>query len=201
LQSKMTQEILSAGIFYFVLYYSLVFTGVPVMFFFLWTFFDFLKKNIWMVYMGMTLAFIGVPLAFFFTRQWWFLWFYPFSLPLQIAGFLIFWITFIAIMVAERSITFKVRFFIPLLQGKRVHLRMDGVYRYLRHPMYAVFPWMLLGALLYTGELILISPFLFNLMTRRWYALREEERLALQCDGNYAHYKNQTPYCFYPKLS
>ncbi len=66
--------------------------------------------------------------------------------------------------------------------------------------MYAVYPWTVLGAFFYTGQLILIPVFLFTMMARTWHAEKEETHLKKVVIGDYAKYMKHTPNRFYPKL-
>jgi protein-S-isoprenylcysteine O-methyltransferase Ste14 len=118
----------------------------------------------------------------------------------QIFGLLLIVFTSLVVILAESEITIKVRFFYPLLKASPFKLHSKGIYKYVRHPMYAVFPLFILGSLLYTGQLVILPVIIFNLMTRSWYAKHEEEHLKKIVIGDYAHYMKQTPNRFYPKL-
>ena len=102
--------------------------------------------------------------------------------------------------IVDHQLGFKVRFFVHVLNEKRFKLSTGGIFKYVRHPIYALIPVMILGAFLYTGEYIIICPLVFNLMTRWWYARKEEAYVSQFADGDYAAYVKQTPNRFYPKV-
>lgn len=104
------------------------------------------------------------------------------------------------IKISEMGIGRMVRMFYPLLKGKKYHLKTTGIYSFVRHPIYTAFPLIILGALLYTGQLILLIPLIFNLLTRTWYATKEESYTQQVVIGDYEAYKKRTPNRFYPKL-
>lgn len=183
-----------------ILYTTLGMVVIPVFFFFLWTFFDFWKKHIGWFYVLLVGLYVGAIAAFYFTQQYWTFWYYAFPAWSQIVGLVIYLFAGLSIKVAQNSITIPVRFFYPLLKGEKFHLRTDGIYKHLRHPMYALFPWAVFGVLLYTGQLILAPVFLFLLVARSWWAKKEEAHLKKTVIGDYDKYMKQTPNRFYPKL-
>lgn len=190
-----------AAIFYnFILYGTLMVAVLPLAYFFLWIFFIFWQKHIRIFYFGACVLFCGTLLVFYFTRNYWMNWYYEFPVGVQIVGLLFIVFSYVILKLAQSSITTRVRFFYPLLKGERFHLKTTGIYKYLRHPIYAIFPLAFLGALLYTGQLIIFPIFLFNLLARTWYARREEKHLKKIVIGDYDKYMTQTPNRFYPKF-
>lgn len=196
----MSTGLLVAIVYFVILFGSLACASIPVIFFFLWTFFDFWKKHIVLFYVFIVLLCGGTIAAFYFTEHLWIYWHYGFPNWLQIIGLLIIVFGYLAVKLAQSAITIPVRFFYPLLKGKPIHLKTDGLYKYVRHPMYAVYPWTVLGAFFYTGQLILIPVFLFTMMARTWHAEKEETHLKKVVIGDYAKYMKHTPNRFYPKL-
>lgn len=196
----MSSELLVTIVYNFFLYVGLGLVGLPVAFFLLWTFFDFWKKHMVLFYVMFALVFAAAVACFYFTKHFWIYWYYPFSSWLQIIGLLMIVFAFVAIKLSEMTITFPVRMFYSLLKGKQIRLKTDGLYKYLRHPIYAVFPWIVFGALLYTGQLILFPVFLLNLFARNWYAPKEEIYLKKVVIGDYDKYMRQTPNRFYPSF-
>jgi len=183
-----------------ILYGTLGTVAIPFVFFFLWTFFNFWKKHIWLFYVLLLVLYLGSIAVFYFTRGSWIYMYYSFPVWAQVAGLLFFVVSGTIVKIAERSITISVRFFYPLLKGVRFHLKTTGIYKYIRHPMYAVFPWFVFGVFLYTGQLILLPVFFFLLVTRTWWAKKEERYLKKIVVGDYDKYMKQTPNRFYPKF-
>jgi len=197
----MSSDLLVAIVYDLLLYVGLGLVGLPVAFFLLWTFFDFWKKHIVFFYVMFVVVLAAAVAGFYFTNHYWIYWYYPFPSCLQIIGLLLIVFAFIVINLSEMTISIPVRMFYTLLKGKQIHLKTDGLYKYLRHPIYAVFPWVVFGTMLYTGQLILIPVFLLNLLARHWYAAREEIYLRNVVIGDYDKYKKQTPTRFYPSFS
>ncbi len=196
----MTAELLVTIVYDMILYGTLAVIVLPVLFFLLWTFFDFWKKHIGLFYFMAAVLFAGTIAAFYFSQHYWIYWYYSFPSWIQIIGLLLLVFSSLFVILAEASITARVRFFYPLLKGERIHLKTTGVYKFIRHPMYAVFPWFIFGALLYTGQLILFPVFLINLLARNWYAAKEEVHLKKVVIGDYEKYMKQTPNRFYPNF-
>ena len=194
----MSAGLLVALVYDIILYGALAATALPIAFFLLWIFFDFWKKYILLFYVTVVVLFAGTVAAFYFTNHYWIYWYYPFPWWVQIIGLLFMIFSYLIVKLAQTSITTLVRFFYPLLKGQPIHLHVRGFYKYVRHPMYAVFPWAILGAFLYTGQLILLPVFLFNLLARNWYAAKEESHLKKVVIGDYEKYMKQTPNRFYP---
>jgi protein-S-isoprenylcysteine O-methyltransferase Ste14 len=190
---------LLAGIFYYLVLYGTLATAIiPVFFFLQWNFFSFWQKHVLLFYA----FFSGLPVvsaaAFYFTQKYWIFWYYAFPGWVQLIGLFLVVASFVVIKLAELSITKKVRFFYPLLKSEKFHLKITGLYKYVRHPIYAVFPWIILGAIFYTGQLVLLPVMIFNLIGRNWYAPCEEEHLKKLAIGDYENYKKHTPFRFYP---
>lgn len=183
-----------------VLYGTLSMAVIPVLFFLQWTFFRFWQKHYLLFYFLFFGLLAGTAAAFYLSQQYWIYWYYPFQAPVQLTGLALLVASYVIIKVAELSITKKVRFFYPLLKSEKFHLKTTGIYKYLRHPIYAVLPWMILGAMFYTGQLVLLPVICFNLIGRNWYVPREEEHLKKLVIGDYEAYKKHTPYRFYPKI-
>ncbi len=190
---------LLVNIFYYTaLYGSLSMAIVPVLFFLQWTFFRFWQKHIFVFYILFFGLFVATAAAFYYTQQYWIYWYYQFPVPVQLVGLLIVVASYIVIKLAEYAITKKVRFFYPLLKNQKFNLYTTGIYKYVRHPIYAVFPWMILGAMLYTGQLILLPVMIFNMLGRNLYVPQEERCLQKLAIGDYEEYKKHTPFRFYP---
>lgn len=196
----MSSELLVLIVYNFLLYIGLGLVALPLAFFLLWTFFDFWKRNIVLFYGMFVLAVAAGVSGFYFTKHFWIYWYYPFPPWLQVIGLLLMVFSLIVVKLSEMTITLPVRMFYALLKEKHIHLKTSGLYKYLRHPIYAVFPWMVFGALLYTGQLILFPVFLLNLAARHWYAAREEVYLRKVVIGDYDKYMKQTPTRFYPSF-
>jgi protein-S-isoprenylcysteine O-methyltransferase Ste14 len=196
----MTGEQFVSGFYTIVLYGTLGVVSIPVIFFFLWAFFSFWRKHVVLFYVFLFTAYLGSIAGFYFTQKYWIYLYYPFPSWLQICGLMLLVFSSLVVLIAERSITIPVRFFYPLLKGIRFPLHVRGIYKYVRHPMYAVFPWLVLGVFFYTGQLILFPVFLFILVTRTFYANAEESYLKKIFGGDYEKYMKQTPNRFYPKL-
>jgi protein-S-isoprenylcysteine O-methyltransferase Ste14 len=196
----MTTDLIVTIVYDLILYGALSSVALPVMFFLLWSFFDFWKKHIVTYYCFALVLVFGSAAIFYFTRDLWILWYYAFPAWVQIIGLILIVFSYLIVKLSEVSISLPVRLFYPLLKSKHFHLRTDGLYKFVRHPIYAVLPWVSFGAMLYTGQLILLPVFLFNLLARCWYASKEEQHLQKTVVGDYAKYKLQTPNRFYPKL-
>jgi protein-S-isoprenylcysteine O-methyltransferase Ste14 len=196
----MNTELITSLVFYVILYTSLVCAVLPLMFFLLWSFTGFFKKHIVVFYLLTAGLFVGATVLFYLTQKFWILWYYPFPAWAQIAGLLIWLVGIAVIKISEMSIGRMVRMFYPLLKGEKYHLKTTGIYGLVRHPIYTAFPLIILGALLYTGQLILLVPLIFNLLTRTWYASKEESYTQQVVIGDYEAYKKKTPNRFYPKL-
>jgi len=196
----MNGELLVTIVYYFILYCSLSMLAVPVMFFMLWTFTGFFKKHIPLFYVMIVVLFGGAMAGFYFTTHSWIYLYYPFPAWVQIIGLLLFVMGFVVIKIAELTISRIVRAFYPMLKGEKFHLKTTGIYKYLRHPIYAVIPWIVLGSLLYTGQLILLIPLILNLLTRTWFAKKEEAYTKDKVIGDYDAYMKKTPNRFYPKF-
>ncbi len=75
----------------------------------------------------------------------------------------------------------------------------SGVYRWVRHPLYASLIWMFIGgSLIYAGYFSLLSVF-FIFVPMMYYRARQEERLLTSEFSEYTDYKKQTG-MFFPKL-
>lgn len=198
----MNSELIASGFFYFILYTSFVLAAIPFIFFFFWRFLSFWQKHHPAFFYLMFLGFcVGIPVAFALTQHFWFTtWYYPFPKWLQIVGLIIIFVAYCIIKLAEYKITVAVRLFWPVLKNQKFHLKTDGLYKYVRHPIYAIFPLVLVGGLFYTGELVILPVLLLNLLARNWYARKEERYVETHAIGDYEKYKKQTPYRFYPKF-
>lgn len=196
----MNGELITTIVFYIILYTSLACFAIPILFFLLWTFTGFFKKHIALFYVVAVVLFTAFPALFYFTQKFWILWFYPFPAWIQIAGLFLWFLAIIIVKVSEMNIGRLVRMFYPLLKGEKFHLKTTGIYKYLRHPIYAAFVLMVLGAVFYTGQLVLLLPLVFNLLTRTWYASKEEAYTKHIIIGDYDAYKKKTPNRFYPKF-
>lgn len=196
----MSTELLVTIVYFLIFLGGLSVTAVPFMFFFLWTFFAFWKKHIVWFYILCITLWAAIIAAFYFTEHLWVYWYYAFPQWVQIVGLILVVFSSIVLKLAEATITVQVRFFYPLLKEKPIRLKTTGIYKHLRHPMYAIFPLIVLGALFYTGQLILIPVFFLVLITRTWCADQEESHLKKVVKGDYKKYMKQTPNRFYPKL-
>lgn len=197
----MDTQLIGQILYYVVLYAGLSLTMIPFFFFLFWNFLNFWKKRgAWFFYAFMVTFFVAGILAFVLTQDRWILWYYAFPQWVQILGLCVAIVSGIIIKMAEIKITRAVRFFRPVIKGEKFQLQTDGAYRYVRHPIYAVFPWYAFGVLLYTGQLILLPIFVFNMLARTWYAKKEEAYLAGHVTGDYEKFKRQTPNRFYPSF-
>lgn len=196
----MDGELLVNILYTVILYVALGTIVIPVQFLLLWKFLGFWKKHVALFYVMLVFLYTLVLAAFYLFNRLWIYWFFPFPIQLQIFGLLIFLLGGFVVRLAQSTITLPVRLFYPLLKGEKIHLRTDGFYRYLRHPMYAVFPWMILGVLFYTGQLILLPIVLLLFVTRKWYAVQEENYLLHHVVGDYKKYMKETPNRFYPTI-
>jgi protein-S-isoprenylcysteine O-methyltransferase Ste14 len=196
----MDSQLLVTIVYNIILYGALLCAGLPIMFFSLWSGFSFWKKHVFFYYFHLVFLFLAVAAGFYFSQHLWIYWYYSFPSWVQIIGLLLIVVAFLIIKLAELTITFKVRFFYPLLKDKSFHLKMNGIYKVVRHPMYAIFPWFVFGSFLYTGQLIIFPVFIFVLLTRSWFAKKEESYLQKIMPGDYEKYMKQTPNRFYPKF-
>ncbi len=196
----MSGELLAAIVFDLILYGTLACAAIPLLFFLLWTFFNFWKKYYLLFYFTGIVLLAAIPTAFYFTQHYWIYLYYPFPAWVQIIGLILIIFSYLVVKLAQASISVPVRFFFPVLKNHPIQLKTKGVYRYVRHPIYAVFPLIVIGGLLYTGELVLFPVFFLVLVTRKWYAVREEAYLKQNLHGDYEKYMKQTPNRFYPKI-
>ena len=187
-------------VYYLVLYSALAMLAVPVVFFFLWKFLGFFRKHRRLFYIFCILLFSGVITWFYFTRNDWILWYHAFPSYIQIVGLLLFVASFMVMRMVDHHLGMKVRLFWPVLKGEEFKLVTGGVFKIVRHPIYALIPLLVLGSLLYTGEWMLIYPLLFNLLTRGWYARKEEACFMQFAAADYDNYRKRTQHRFYPKI-
>jgi len=160
----------------------------------------FFKKHRRFFYFLTFMLFAGVIAGFYYMRNDWLLWYYAFPSYIQVSGLLLFIASFLLMRIVDHHLGFKVRIFWSVLKGESYQLATGGLFKIVRHPIYALVPVMIIGALLYTGEWVLLYPLFFNLMTRRWYARREEAYVKQFATGDYETYVKQTQNRFYPKL-
>jgi len=196
----MDSQTLVSIVYTVILYGSLVYIAIPIVFFLLWTFFDFWKKHIELFYAVTLLLFAATVAGFYYTQHLWIYWYYAFPPVLQMLGLLFILFTYSIGKLAQVSITVQGRYFYALLKGEKTHLKTDGLYKYVRHPIYAMVPFGILGALFYTGQLIFIPILFFNLAARGWYAEQEEKQLKKFWLSHYEAYEKKTPNRFYPKF-
>lgn len=194
----MSGELLVTIVYYLILCSAFACASIPVVFFFLWSFFDFWKKHVITFYVMMTALVAGAFAVVYFTQHFWIYWYYPFPWWAQIFGLLLVIFGYLVIRLSQAAITMPVRLFYPLLKGKAIHLKTTGLYRFVRHPIYAVYPWIIFGSFLYSGQFILIPCFFFALFTRTWFVEKEEIQLRKVIVGDYDKYMKQTPHRFYP---
>lgn len=196
----MNGSFVADAVYNLILYLMLAMTALPVIYFCLWSFRGFFKKRRILFYLLCLFLFGSVIGGFYFTKNDWLLWYYAFPSYVQIIGLLLISSSFILMRLTDHQLGVKVRFFWHVLSDKRFQLSTNGVFKYVRHPIYALIPLMIAGALMYTGEFMLLCPLIFNLMTRWWYARKEEAYVRQFADGDYSAYMKQTPNRFYPKV-
>lgn len=198
--SLMTSELFVSIVYYVLLYGTLGMTAIPVVFLVLWSFLDYWKRRPAVFYALMVLLYVGIVAGFYFSRNFWIYWYSALPGWVQIFGLLLVVVTGFIVKVAELDISIPVRFFYPVLKGKPIQLSTKGLYGIVRHPMYAVFPWFVLGVFCYTSQFVLLPVFVLNLVAREWYARREEAYLKTVLGDAYKSYMRRVPNRFYPQL-
>lgn len=196
----MNSDLIVFIVYSVLLYGTLGMTAIPFVFLALWSFLDYWKRRPAFFYVLAILMYVVVIAGFYFFRNSWIYWYSPLPGWVQIFGLILVVGMGLIVKVAELNISIPVRFFYPVLKGKPLQLKTQGLYGIIRHPMYAVFPWFVLGVFCYTGQFVLLPVFVLNLVAREWYVRREEAYLRTVLGDAYKNYMRKTPNRFYPKL-
>lgn len=194
----MDGKLIADIVYYIILYSALALLALPVIYFCLWKFLGFFRKRKVVFYVLCIALFAAVIAGFYYTSLDWILWYYAFPSYVQITGLLLYAGSFMLMRTVDHQLGFKLRFFWPVLRDGRFRLSTGGLFKYVRHPIYALIPVLILGALLYTGEFVLLYPLFFNLLTRRWYSRKEEAYLKQFAEGDYEAFAKRTPNRFFP---
>lgn len=186
------------AVYHVVLYSGLLCSALPVFYVLTWKFLGFWRKHRVLFYIFALSLFGGTFALFYLNRNDWLLFYEAFPQFVQITGLVLYSLSFILIRISHHHLDLKTILFYSALKQKHGDLVTGGIYKVVRHPVYALIPLFIAGSFMYTGEFILIIPFAVNVLLRWYYARLEEKYLIGAYGQSYSAYKAATPRKFYP---